>query len=147
MNMALKNSKGQQELGRKPKDMTLAMLREEEKKLSAQGIDATPIQVEAYGRVAMAFSPFVFILLGLPLGITTQRGQRSAGLGLSVLIFVSYYLFIVLGQALAQKGVPAGIALWMGNFIFLIAGLCCFWVAYKTSKSSTATRSNIIWHP
>ena len=56
------------------------------------------------------------------------RAQRSIGLALSVIVFIGYYLFLVLGQTLAEKGVvsPAP-ALWMGNGVFLAAGCFLLW--------------------
>ncbi len=128
MNLLLAEGKDPGKLSRKPKDMSLGSLREEAARLQEQGIDATPLQIEASRRVAMAFSPFVFILAGLPLGITTRRAQRSVGLGLSVVLFLGYYLLLVLGQTLAQKGIlPAGPALWIGNIAFLAFGLALLW--------------------
>ncbi|MBI3318235.1 MAG: LptF/LptG family permease [Candidatus Omnitrophica bacterium] len=130
MNLALKEGKDPATLSRKPKDMTLQMLEAETRRLQAEGIDPAPLRIEADRRLSMAFSPLVFVLIGLPLGITTRRAQRSVGLGLSVLIFLGYYLFLVLGQGLAQKGiVPSQPAMWMGNLFFGILGALLIWRA------------------
>ena len=126
----LGGGKGGQPLDKKPKDMTLSQLEEEGARLQVQGIDPTPLQVETHRRIAMAFSPFVFILIGLPLGITPRRTQRSVGLGLSVLVFLGYYLFIVLGQALAEREIlPIGPAMWLANAVFGVTGLFLLWRA------------------
>ncbi len=128
MSLDLAEKKDPASLDRKPKDMTLDQLRAEIRKLSAQGIDTTPLQVELHRRNAMAFCPLVFVLTGLPLGITTRRAQRSIGFALSVVIFMGYYLFLVLGQALAEKGIaPVAPALWIGNVTFLIIGALLLW--------------------
>ena len=115
-------------LGRKPKDMNLQQLQAETERLSAEGIDPAPLRVELHRRFSMAFSPLVFIMTGLPLGVTTRRAQRSVGFGLSVIVFIGYYLFLVLGQTLAEKGVlsPAP-AVWMGNLFFLAVGSLLLW--------------------
>lgn len=133
MNLALMEGQTPQSLGRKPKDMTHGQLRQEMAKLKAEGIEPVPLQVETHRRTAMAFSPLVFILTGLPLGITTRRAQRSVGFGLSVVIFLGYYLFLVLGQTLAQKGaLAAGPALWLGNAFFFLVGSLLMWRASAT---------------
>lgn len=133
MNLALREGQTAQTLGRKPKDMTHGQLRQEMAKLKAEGIEPVPLQVEAHRRTAMAFSPLVFILMGLPLGITTRRAQRSIGLALSVVIFLGYYLFLVMGQTLAQKGsLEPFPALWLGNAVFLLAGSLLMWRASTT---------------
>ena len=128
MNLALGEGKDPETLDRKPKDMGMQQLQAEMKKLSGEGIDPIPLRVELHRRFSMAFSPMVFILTGLPLGITTRRAQRSIGLALSVVVFIGYYLFLVLGQTLAEKGAmsPAP-ALWLGNGVFLIVGGILLW--------------------
>ncbi len=132
MNLNLREGRDPKTLARKPKDMSLDMLRREESNLESEGIDSTPLKIEGYNRTAMAFSPLVFILVGLPLGITTRRGQRSVGLGLSVLIFVGYYDLLVLGQAFAQKGwMDPAIALWSGNIFFFLLGSGLLWMASR----------------
>jgi len=128
MNMNVKEGTDPKTLARKPKDMSLRMLREEAGKLKSQGIDPTPLQIEVHRRIAIAFSPLAFMMMGLPLGITTRRAQRSVGFGLSVLVFLGYYLLLVLGQGLAQKGtLPAGLALWLGNLACLALGAALLW--------------------
>lgn len=124
MNLAVGEGKDPKALGRKPKDMNLEQLQAEARKLESEGINPAPLKMELHRRFAMAFSPLVFILTGLPLGVTTRRAQRSVGFGLSVIVFVGYYLFLVLGQTLAEKGVlsPAP-ALWIGNILFAAAGI------------------------
>ena len=128
MNLTLKEGQDPNNLARKPKDMNPDQLGEEEERLRSQGIDPTPLVLEEQRRIAMAFSPLAFVLIGFPLGITTRRAQRSVGLGLSVLVFLGYYLFLVAGQGLAQKGwLPPGLALWLGNIICFLIGLLLLW--------------------
>ena len=128
MSLAVGEGKDPATLDRKPKDMSMQQLQAEMKKLSAEGIDPVPLRVELHRRFSMAFSPLVFILTGLPLGVTTRRAQRSIGFGLSVLVFLGYYLFLVLGQALAEKGLlPAAPALWLGNAVFFAIGSLLLW--------------------
>ena len=132
MNLILNQGVDPKTLGRKPKDMTLAELEEEGRRLESEGIDSTPLKIEAAGRISMAFSPFVFILIGLPLGITTRRAQRSIGFGLSIGIFLGYYALLILGQALAQKNVLTPIhAVWLGNEIFFLLGAFLLWRACR----------------
>lgn len=128
MNLALAEGRDPSKLPRKPKDMNLPQLREEMRRLSQQGIDPVPLRVEFHRRIAMAFCPFVFVLTALPLGITTRRSQRSIGFAVSVVVFLGYYLFLVLGQALAEKGVvPAPLGPWIGNLVFLLIGGLLLW--------------------
>jgi lipopolysaccharide export system permease protein len=121
-----------QDLVRKPKDMTLDQIRLEVASLKAQGVDPSPLKAEAYRRIAMAFSPLVFILIGFPLAITTRRAQRSVGLAMSVVVFVGYYGLLILGQGLAQKGIlTAGPAVWLGNIVLGLLGAGLLWRASR----------------
>lgn len=132
MTLALQEGKDPQSLGKKPKDMSLDQLRREIRILQEKGIRPTPLQIEIHTRTAMAFSPLAFILIGLPLAVTTRRAQRSIGLGMSVLIFLGYYLFIILGQTLAQKDLlAAGPAMWLGNGLFCLMGAVLLWRASR----------------
>ena len=128
MNLNLKEGKDPKKLDRKPKDMSPEQLDQEADRLREAGIDPVPIRIEAHRRVAMAFSPFAFMVVGLPLAITTRRAQKSIGLGLSILIFLGYYLFLVIGQGMAQKGtLDPGIALWLGNIVMFTLGAVLLW--------------------
>ncbi len=133
VNMALQEGKDPQSLGKKPKDMSLDQLRREIQNLSSQGIRPAPLQIEMHRRTAMAFSPLAFILIGLPLAVTTRRAQRSIGFGMSVIIFLGYYLFLIAGQTAAQKELLSpGPAMWLGNVLFGLIGSALLWRACRT---------------
>ena len=128
----LKGGADPKSLSRKPKDMSLSQLEEEIGRLEAQDIDTTPLKIEIQNRIAFSFSPFIFMLIAIPMGITTRRAQRSVGFGLSLLVFLGYYLFLILGQALAERGLIApGPALWMPNMIGLVVGVFLMWRSGK----------------
>ncbi len=128
MNLNLREGADPRNITKKPKDMTLNQLKSEQAKLEAAGIRSMPLKVEAHRRIAMAFSALAFVLVGLPLGITTRRAQRSVGFGLSVFVFLGYYLLLVLGQALAEKGLlPTALALWLGNLVCFLVGFVLLW--------------------
>jgi lipopolysaccharide export LptBFGC system permease protein LptF len=75
-------------------------------------------------RWALAVTPFLFALLGIPLAIRVHRGGRSIGFGLSLVIVVLYYVLIMGGTGIGQRGLwPPWIAVWMGNMILLGAGV------------------------
>jgi len=128
MNLDLNEGRDPKALSRKPKDMTLEQLGDEAQRLKAEGIDSTPLELESQRRIAISFSPLAFMLVGLPLGITTRRAQRSVGLGLSVLVFLGYYFFLVLGEGLAQRGcLSAGLSSWLGNIVLSLLGAILLW--------------------
>lgn len=105
-------------LDKKPKDMTLQELNTEIKKLTAEGIDPTPLITEKHVKVSLAFSCFVFILLGASLAIITRRREKSINFGISVLIAGFYYLLFIAAEALSLQGsLNPAIAMWLPNLI------------------------------
>ncbi len=131
MNLVVE-SRDPKALGLKPKDMTFDQIRAEVANLRAQGVDPSPLKIEAYRRTALAFSPFFFILVGFPLAITTRRTHRSVGLVMSVVVFLGYYGLLVLGQTLAQKGIlTSGPAVWLANIALGLVGALLLWRASR----------------
>ena len=64
-------------------------------------------------------------MVGIPLGIATRKGGKSAGYVNAIFVsFFCYYLASVLLIGLAkQKTVPVPMAVWLPNAVFFGAGL------------------------
>jgi len=56
--------------------------------------------VEANQRIALALSPFMFVLVAIPLGITSHRKESSIGMVMSLGIMFIYYIFMILSDTL-----------------------------------------------
>ncbi|MEN7973569.1 MAG: LptF/LptG family permease [Verrucomicrobiota bacterium] len=54
--------------------------------------------VEAHQRIALSISPFMFVLIAIPLGITSHRKESSIGMVMSLGIMFVYYLFMILSD-------------------------------------------------
>ena len=79
--------------------------------------------VEKHKRVAIAFAPLVFALVGVPLGLQSNRSGKGAGFALALAIALIYYLLLSVSSTIAGKGMlPAAIALWLPNCCFLLGG-------------------------
>ncbi|MGQ9870000.1 LptF/LptG family permease [Leptodesmis sp.] len=75
-------------------------------------------------RLSLPFACLAFGIVGATMGVRPQRTSRAAGFGISLIIIVSYYLLIILGQALYQFGVfNAFFAGWLPTIAALSAGL------------------------
>jgi len=59
--------------------------------------------VEANQRICLALSPFMFVLIAIPLGITSHRKESSIGMVMSLGIMFVYYLFIILSDTLDRS--------------------------------------------
>ena len=123
MNLNLSEAQGKGRIEKKPKDMSIAELRNEVVKLKNEGINPAPLITEINEKITLAFSCFVFILLGSPLGIITRRREKSINLGIAMLIIAVYYPFFIGCEALAIQGhLDPAIAMWLPNITFGIIG-------------------------
>lgn len=114
-----------QEPGKKPKDMTVKELSDEIRRLGKAGIKATyPLSAEIHNKIAMSCSSMAFLLIGIPLGIRAKRSERSIGLGIALALMTLYWLLLIAGKALAQKGMaPPVLSLQFSNLIVGGTGL------------------------
>ncbi|MDQ2937801.1 MAG: LptF/LptG family permease [Acidobacteriota bacterium] len=75
-------------------------------------------------RLALSTSPFVFALFGGLLGLRVRRGGRGAGVLLSLVVVILYYLISLLGESLAATStVPAIVGEWMATAVILLLSL------------------------
>jgi LPS export ABC transporter permease LptG/LPS export ABC transporter permease LptF len=118
------------------KEMPLRALVDHARDIDRQGQIATPYYVELHKRFALPVAAIVFVLVGFPLGVRTQRGGRAVALASSFVIVVSYYiLFTSLeGMALSRR-LPAALAIWLPNLLFSLVGLALL----RTTTAGTST--------
>ncbi len=85
--------------------------------------DLLRLAVEKHKRIAIAFAPLVFALVGVPLGLQSNRSGKGAGFALALAISLVYYLLLSIASTIAGKGmVPVAVALWLPNICFLCGG-------------------------
>lgn len=56
--------------------------------------------IEINQRICLALSPFMFVLVAIPLGVTSHRKESSIGMLMSLGIMFVYYLFIIVSDTL-----------------------------------------------
>ena len=125
LNLPLDNPQRAAERIEKPeKEMSLRALRESIADLKRQGQIVTPLQVELHKRFSLPVAALVFVLVSFPLGIRTHRGGRTLALASSLAIVVAYYVMHTFLENMALRGsLPVGVAMWLPNAIFGMAGL------------------------
>ncbi len=75
---------------------------------------------EFHKRLAVSFSPFTLVVVGVALGTTRRRGGRGYGFWLSIVLAAMYYLLLLGGENLARAGrLPPLLALWAANVLLL----------------------------
>ena len=91
-------------------------------KIKEREIDRYAVEIQK--KYSIPFASVVFLFLGVPLGIRTRKGGVAVATGVSILFFVVYYIFLVGGEELADRGYmsPFG-AMWLPNIIFFVVGI------------------------
>lgn len=83
-----------------------------------------PVAVELHKRFALPLAPLVFALVGVPLGIRSQRSGKGGGFATALAIFMAYYICATFAETLAlESAFPIVATLWAPNLLFLSAGL------------------------
>ncbi len=92
---------------------------------SYSGPDWIEARVELHQRFALPLACLTLALVGIPLGIGTRKGGKSAGYVTAVfLAFFCYHLSSITLIGLAkQRALPVPVAVWLPNAVFGIAGL------------------------
>ena len=84
--------------------------------------------IELHNRFALPLACVVLMLLGVPLGVNSRRGGKSAGFVFTILLVFVYYFLSSTGIQLGhQSHLPAFVAVWAANFIFAVAGIFLLW--------------------
>jgi lipopolysaccharide export system permease protein len=84
-------------------------------------------QLEIQKKFSIAFASLVFVLIGIPIALRFPNGGIGMVIGVSLAIFGIYYVGLIGGEELADRGyVPPVIAMWSTNVIFGILGVIGF---------------------
>ena len=80
--------------------------------------------LEFHHRLALPFACFAFALVGFPLGVSTNRGGRSTGLVLSLILMFAYFLAFATGTRATGAGSFSPIFwVWLPNIAFGLLGI------------------------
>ena len=89
------------------------------------GPDYTETRIELHRRFALPLACITLALVGIPLGIATRKGGKSAGYVIG--FFLGFFCYNLSSVALIgiakQRTLPVPVAVWLPNFAFFIVGL------------------------
>jgi LPS export ABC transporter permease LptG/LPS export ABC transporter permease LptF len=102
--------------------MTVGELRRYISELAASGFNVIPPSVELQRKLAFPFVTIVMALLAIPFGVGAGRHGALYGIGLGIVIALSYWILISAFVAIGRAGLlPPLLAGWTPNI--LVAGL------------------------
>lgn len=124
--LALDLSRASAGVKRSEGEMTLAELRERITH-SEEGVGKRTLLLEFHKRFSLPFACFVFALVGVPLGVQNRRSGKGSGFSLAIAILLLFYILLSAGENLGEKGIlPAAVAIWLPNLLFLLMGVRLF---------------------
>jgi LPS export ABC transporter permease LptG/LPS export ABC transporter permease LptF len=94
-----------------------------------KGPDLLENRIELHRRFALPVACIMLALVGIPLGIATRKGGKSAGyVNAFFLAFFCYYMasIALIGQAKEGK-LPVPVAIWLPDALFGLVGLALLW--------------------
>lgn len=101
-----------------------AQLERAERVLVFNTTRANKYRVEIHKKFSIALACITFILIGVPLGLRIKRGGLGAAGIMATCIFLFYWVTLVNGEKLADRGaMTPWVGMWMANVIIAAIGL------------------------
>jgi lipopolysaccharide export system permease protein len=92
--------------------------------------------VEIHKKYSIPFSCIIFVLLGAPLAIRSGKKGMTMAIGLSIVMFLVYYVFLIGGEKLADRELVAPwLSMWIAN---IILGVIALVLLRQTAREVTA---------
>jgi LPS export ABC transporter permease LptF/LPS export ABC transporter permease LptG len=102
--------------------------------------------IELHRRFALSTACVVLALVGIPLGLSSKKGGKSAGFVLTILLVFAYYSASLIGVSLAKEGrVSPELGVWLADILFFAAGAFLLWRAERRPIDTGYLRA--IWTP
>ena len=80
--------------------------------------------IELHQRLALPLACVLLALVGIPLGVSSRKGGKSAAFVVTVFLAFLYYMALISLISLARQGtLPVAPAIWAPNIVFAIAGI------------------------
>jgi lipopolysaccharide export LptBFGC system permease protein LptF len=118
--------------GKSLREMTSKELKAKIKEYQKRNLNTNILLIELYKKISIPFACIIFTLIGTPLGLLAKKSGKSIGLGLSILIIFLYYLFLICGETLGNKGIITPfLAMWLPNLILGSLGVTLCFLAIK----------------
>jgi lipopolysaccharide export system permease protein len=109
-------------------------------------VDLKVFQTQWYTIFSQSFACVVMFLIGAPLGAIIKRGGLGVPVLVSILFFIVFYVFGILGEKWGNRGVlPLAVGVWMADFILFLVGLLFLRQARKDVRLFEADFYSVAW--
>jgi lipopolysaccharide export system permease protein len=93
--------------------------------------------IELMGKFSIPLAVFLMGIIGAPLGSQIRVGGRSLGVGVSLMIFIVYYLFVAGVRSIGETGL---ISPFLGMWLPVLFLLISCWVLLRRAQSERTIR-------
>jgi lipopolysaccharide export system permease protein len=102
-------------------------------------------EVEIHKKFSIPFSCIIFVLLGAPLAIRSGKRGMTMSISFSILFFLVYYVFLITGEKLADRGLlEPWLAMWMPNIVLFAAAFLLLWSTVREAQTINWERWNLL---
>ena len=86
--------------------------------------ESSNYRIEVYRKYVQSFAILLMFLIGAPLGAIIKKGGLGVPILVSILFFIIYYIFSIIGEKYGREGVMSvGFGMWMSTMILLPFGI------------------------
>ena len=108
-------------------ELTIPQLRAEVARLGELGMSPHRPIMEIHRKFSIPVACFVFVLIGIGLGVTSRKDGRLASFALGLMVIFTYYVIMYGGEAMAKAAlVSPHLAMWLPNILLGLFGLALF---------------------
>jgi len=109
---------------KKPKEMNFREIKNEIRRLGKYHVDIPSLITEFHRKISISFASIVFIIIGIPLGVFTKRGEKTIQFAIALGVIVAFYILMAASIALSLKGILSpGFWMYLPNIIIGLAGI------------------------
>ncbi len=102
---------------------------------NSYAVKADRFMVEFHKKLSIPFACIVFVVLGVPMAVTTSRSGKGVSASLAIAVYLIYYLFLVGGEKFADRGhLDPWLAMWSANLVLLAIGIPIFFRTVREGR-------------
>ncbi len=99
--------------------------------------------IELMERFAIPLAVLLMGIAGVPLGSQLRTAGRTAGVGVSLLVFLAYYLCLAAARSVCETGaVPPALGVWIPD---LLLAVICIYLLRRVAREQAVF--NLSWRP
>ena len=133
MNIGLKDIMAQLASRKKaPKEMSIGELKEQLSRAPKSEFRHNEMLIELLEKVTVPIAVFLMGIIGVPLGAQIRARGRSAGIGVSLIVFLVYYMCLAGMRSICETGM---VSPWMGVWVpDLFLGIACIYLFRRVAN-------------